>query len=706
MKKNIVPIIAALILLAGCSSRELIQKNYYILEYYPQSEDAHLHQAQPLDFTVLVSDTRIPTTYNRKEIVIRHFGPRITYADNDIWAVDLSEIIPNLIVKRASRYNLFKQVQRDFLNLLPDYEISTRINNIELFESEEVKVARLNMDFSLKKTGAKTNEVEYSFDREVNLVDQKVETYVQTINDIVLQETDRFYHKILVHFGSLIAPAPEKRPLQAKSDIRELEITESAPKGMGLLLMPAITKSDNEPPYKIYDQDRKEIPGIMGEPIPLPEGIYTVKYGSGSVTQLMTRDSVKIIPRYKTIIEPDWSCMIVDIIDEKRNFAKVRYEIFDAETGESYGTEFPAEKEVGEQQKVWVLPSELYKVTINNEPFNTYRDFTTIGLEPGEVQKLTIVVDTDEEGNPANMVGAGILEGELVAAQGKWRFINAVYGNANVNSDNEKERDTHETTVTLNTQFENKIIYDNFPLYYIMKNLTELGTTKSSDTDFRISTDDFYFRNTFIIYFLKNVGFYGRLDAESHLFNEYFHSPTEFNYIKRNTDDNTIEQRQNVTQIRLKQGLSPLTLKEGIGINYRMFNTTRANLNLRVGFGMRQDLNRNVYNLSEATKTIDDILYRVYLEKESTSKEGTELSIVGNFQLPFNLTYYTNADFLFPFEKSQEMAIEWENTFNIKIFKHISLDYKIRLRNKPADGGSEYIVDRHTLFLRITYFLR
>ena len=52
------------------------------------------------------------------------------------------------------------------------------------------------------------------------------------------------------------------------------------------------------------------------------------------------------------------------------------------------------------------------------------------------------------------------------------------------------------------------------------------------------------------------------------------------------------------------------------------------------------------------------------------------------------------------------MAVEWENVFNLKLFKYISLDYKIRLRNKQSEDGNEYIVDRHTLFLRITYFLR
>ncbi|MBU1873063.1 hypothetical protein KJ688_04940, partial [bacterium] len=97
---------------------------------------------------------------------------------------------------------------------------------------------------------------------------------------------------------------------------------------------------------------------------------------------------------------------------------------------------------------------------------------------------------------------------------------------------------------------------------------------------------------------------------------------------------------------------------------------------------------------------------RVFSALSSLSKRGTEVSVVGNFQLPLNLTYYTNADFLFPFRSDEATTIEWENVFNLKLFKYISIDYRLRLRNKQAEDGKDYLVDRHALFLRITYFLR
>ena len=698
------------ILLLGCSAGELVSPNYYILEYYQHSEKEELRQDTPLDLSVYVYDTKIPKTYNKNQIVVRHFGPRITYSNYDLWGVKLSKIIPELISKRLNSYNIFKRTQREILTTPADYEIITNLNNIELYRSETVQQARLNIDFVFRKSEQADILVEHSVNIEKVLLSDDVDTFVQTINDILLNETDNFIRKIIIYSAldaeAVLPPIITKEA--AEPLIFEISEEEEISGGKGLLLLPAITRTDNEPHYKIIDKYGYERSGQMGTAIPLLEGIYSIKYGSGMANQLMEQDNIKIVPRYKTIIEPDWGCLIVDIIDEKRNFAKVRYEVFDLENGESFGSEFPAEEEVGEQEKVWVLKPGIYKVTINNEPFNTYRDFTTVFIEKGKVQKLTIVMKTDEEDNPTNMAGAGILEESfLEASTENLKFSSAIHGNVNINSNNEVDKDNPKTTITLNTQLENYLIYDKDPLHYTMKNLIEVGTSQTTDSDFRLAADEFDLKNTLIYYFIKDVGFYSRLDMNSHFFPIKSYSSEEFYYTK-------IDENNNVTdsvlsdEITIKSSLFPLVLKEGIGINYRILNFSRANLSLRAGFGIRQDINNDFYDLVSENTWIDslDIEHRTYNEIESVSTTGTEVSLVGNFQLPFNLTYSMNADFLFPFNKDDDYTMEWENVINLKLFKYISLDYKLKLENKIPETGDEYIVEKHSLFLRVTYFLR
>ncbi len=698
------------ILLLGCSAGELVSPNYYILEYYQHSEKEELRQETPLDLSVYVYDTKIPKTYNKNQIVIRHFGPRITYSNYDLWGVKLSKTIPELISKRLNSYNIFKRTQREILTTRADYEIITNLNNIELYKSETVQQARLNIDFVFRKSEQADILVEHSVNIEKALLFDDVDTFVQTVNDILLDETDNFIRKIILYSvldAEAVLPSIIPRE-EAELLIFEISEEEEIGGGKGLLLLPAITRTDNEPHYKIIDKYGYEQSGQMGTAIPLLEGIYSIKYGSGKANQLMSQDNIKIVPRYKTIIEPDWGCLIVDIIDEKRNFTKVRYEVFDLENGESFGSEFPAEEEVGEQEKVWVLESGIYKITVNNEPFNTYRDFTTVYVEKGKVQKLTIVMKTDEEDNPTNMAGAGVLEESfLEASVANLKFSSAIHGNVNINSNNEVDKDNPETTITINNQLENYLIYDKDPLHYTMKNLIEVGISKTTDTDFRLAADEFDLKNTLIYYFIKDVGFYSRFDMHSHFFPEKSYNSDKFYYIKIN-EDNIAADSVFADEIEIKSSLFPLVLKEGIGINYRILNFSRANLSLRAGFGIRQDINNDFYQLASESTWFDsqEIEHRIYNEMESESTTGTEVSLVGSFQLPFNLTYSTNADFLFPFSKDDDYSMEWENVINLKLFKYISLDYKLKLENKIPETGDEYIVEKHSLFLRVTYFLR
>ncbi|MEA2097140.1 MAG: DUF481 domain-containing protein [Candidatus Cloacimonadota bacterium] len=719
--KKIIILSLSIIFLFGCMTRNIVPRNYFILEYYSHSEKDELRLDEPFDQSVYIEDTKVPRTYNRNQIVVRHFGPRITYSDNNLWGVKLSKIIPDLIKKRFDGYNMFKNTQRELFTSDPDYVIDTKISNIEMYISETLYQARLNIDFTYRKKDTEKPLITHSANIERVLLKQDFDTFAQTINDIILDEIDRFAAKINIHniYGSQSLITQDNISVEIDPALVEILDSEEDNSGKGLILVPAITRTENEPYYKVYDKYGYERSAKIGEALPLMEGTYSIEYGSGNKDQKMTQKNIKVHPRYKTIVEPDWGCLIVEIIDENRNFAKVIYELFGLEDGESFGSEFPAEVELGEQEKVWVLKPGHYKITINNEPFNTYTDFTTVLIEKGSVQKLTIVMGTDEEGNPTNMAGAGILEESFFAASLEpLKFSSAIHINGNLNSDNELNEDDPEVTITMNSQLENYLIYDKDPLYYNMKSVIDLGISKTTDTDFRLASDEFALKNTGIYYFVTDLGFYGRFDINSHFFNETQYNADEFYYQK--FDENGIVLGDSIysDNVQTKSSLFPIELKEGIGINYRILNLSRASLSFRAGFGIRQFFNEDVFVYNDekidiydpaSTKTFVDaagVEHRKYFELASTNTTGTELSLVGNFQLPFNLTYSMDADFYFPFEENDEYTFEWENSFNLNLFKHISLDYKFNLKKRGKDSGIDYLVQEHSLFLRVTYFLR
>ncbi len=238
-----------------------------------------------------------------------------------------------------------------------------------------------------------------------------------------------------------------------------------------------------------------------------------------------------------------------------------------------------------------------------------------------------------------------------------------------------------------------------------MKSLIEIGTSKASNEGFQLVTDDFDLKNTLIYYFIKDLGVYGRFDANSHFFNSYSYFTDEFYCTKIDKDGDVVQDSVLVEKVRVQSSFFPLILKEGFGVNYRIVNRSKANLSLRAGFGMRQEINNGYYQLYN-TNTSGSLTYREYYELESESKTGTEVSMVGNFQLPLNISYSINADFLFPFNDEANYSMEWENVLNAKILKYISLDYKLKMTHKMPEIKDDYIALNHTLFLRVTYFLR
>lgn len=692
------------LILSACSTREFIQTRYYILEYFDHSEEKDLIQSDPIPGTLLIHDANINQPYDRNNIVVRYFGPKITYSQDDIWGVKLKEIIPDLIATRMKRYQLFDNIQREYSMSHPDYEISLNVHNLEQFHSENINEAHFAMDLVLHdKNGREL--VQHVISRETRLANAEMDVFVQKTNTILLEETNLFIRKILARFKPQYQLPPQEKMIEKRHFVRDSTIEG---KRMGQLLLPSLTESGNEPPFKIINSEGKDLDvgAEMGESVPLPEGEYTIKFGSGRDDQMMS-EKVTVRPHHKTIVEPDWSCMLVDVIDENRNYIQVRYEIFDAKTGESYGTHFPVEKELGEQQKVWILKPGLYKITINNEPFNTYRNFTTVYLKKGQVEYISLVVELDENNTPTGLTGAGVL-GEFTRTRtaGNWQTSNALHANLNMNVNNREAEDTPDNSIILTTQFENYIIYNKMPFYYRLRHLSEFGTTRDNDEAFRKSLDNIDVKNTFI-YFLSNyLGLYGRFDANSHFFQGFYVADKEFNYLKQNTNGKIVESDINQTRMLTTPYLYPLQMKEGVGVNFRLFNRPRIHLNLRSGFGLRQSFMDGVYELADASYTPagEETAYRLYQENKTIYNTGTEFSLVGNFNLPFNLSYRTNADLLVPFEGSSNINFDWENDFNLRLFKYISVYYRIDISSDPENFDKFYF--DQSVFLRLSYFFQ
>lgn len=697
MKKILFILTILSLLISGCAQVNVQTKKYYILEYKSVKENRDLFKDTKLNYVIRVLEPELPRTYDRKQMVLRTSENMIEYDYDNLWADQINTSISGIVQTRISRYRIFPQVIKE-IEQQADYEVVMKINTMEFMDYKTQWAAHVNMDFYLRRVSDNQFVIHYYSERSAPLYERNFEMYVQTLNDLLMDETDKF---LLKSTNYLKLPNKDVVPdslkmndngniVEALIDTTQYSGNEGDFSSLGRLYLSAKTDPDYEPPYTISDKNGNNLGSYkMGSDALLEPGKYTIEVGSGSASQKIVKE-VEIFPRYKLMQKPEWGWLSVNVLDENRSETDLRYELFDLETTESYGFGYGIKEGVGQKLETWILKPGRYKIVFNGLPYNTYEHFTTVEVKAGEYEQLTTVYDTQT----SSLLGAGIIMQEMLGSKNRFKVSILNHLNANFLSINSDKKNEYNYSYSFNEQLDSKLIYDKFPHYYTMKNITELGVSKSKGTDLRFSSDKFDLKNTYVLFFFNWIGVYSRADLSTHFVNEYIQDKESKHY--RKIDENNNVTDYNTKKFQLKPSIFPLTTKEGLGLNVRLFNTSKANLNIRAGLGLRQDMNDDVFIYNT---TIGDTL--VYTESKSVYQKGTEVSLNGNFQILPDLTYSTNADMLIPFNKDLYSSVDWDNNINLRIFKALSWDYSLNMKyNKEVKN---YIEFDHSLYLRFTY---
>ncbi len=689
--------------LVGCATRVVIPTTYYMLDYLAHTERGELVRSEPAPAGVHVLDTRLPRAYSRPQIVQRGVGPEFVYLRQHLWGADLSDAAARLIEARARRYNLFSRTTREYQRQEAEYEIRSALEAIEFVNYEDTHRVGLVFELSLWDTRTGSAVVVHQKVRQDDVFADDVSLFVSQVNASLLGEIDAFFEKVIQFFDTgepVIA-----RSWETRGNGAQLEPAEQAPEGTGFLVMPALNDLENQPYYTIVPEDGSpETSAQFGRPASLPAGTYTLLYGAGSEEQRMRKPGVRVVPRYRTVVAPDWGALTVDVVDVLGEPVRVRYDIFDAQSGESYGGRVSAAEALVPSETIWVLRPRHHKITINNRSFNTSEDFVTVLVRTGQSERLTIVVGTDENGNPAGLVGAGVVDlEELADTDDPFSFSSAVNGNASFTSTNETESGTYTSAYFLNLELDNGLDYELFPISYQLLNIVAVGLAGPDGGNLNVASDRFELKNTLIYSFTPIYGLYTRIDGSTTLFGKRVVPDEPRDYVK--LDDGTVvEQGTGATEIVLSPPFLPAVLKEGFGVNYRAVQTKSVDLSVRGGIGATQTINYGVYTHDGVT-TIDGAEYAVYRPTATSFETGFEASAQGSLRLPLDAVLTTNLDVLAPFTSLQAISFEWENVLNLVISRNVSLYYRYLLGNETGDDGLG-LVHRHGVFLRLSYLFR
>lgn len=485
------------------------------------------------------------------------------------------------------------------------------------------------------------------------------------------------------HYNWLTPPPKVQLDMEALDDI----------KGLGRLFLPAMTDPELEPVYTVSKDDSIIAEQKMGQSVWLRPGRYTIRYGSGTLDQLM-RTVIEIQAEETKIVEPDWSGLTIRVIDETREWLKEPYELYRMPDGEAFGIGYGVDEQLGEKLQTWILKPGLYKIVKLGEHVNTYINFATVRLLPGELTRYTIVMDSDTK----NFLGSGILElGTEIRKIKNWSLFGAFYGSFTLNRANDVTSEEQQTSMAFVAQLDYNVRYSTKRHYFLARGLIEEGwNLQRKQSLFRSYLDNVRLKNLYIFYFIPGIGLYGRFFVDTNLFKTtYFYDKLTTVYLYDEVGQ-LEERRWLVDRIVVSPNFSPLELKEGIGINISLIKSLRANFNIRGGMGFRQNINWKLYTKDAASDTI-------FNKNSSTYLRGPEASIVGNIRILRNIMVTSELDVLIPSEDYERLVYDWENNLNLRLSKNVSIDYTLRL--KRDESIVPYVQKEQILLLRYSYTL-
>ncbi|HDY89027.1 MAG TPA: hypothetical protein ENH82_13055 [bacterium] len=464
------------------------------------------------------------------------------------------------------------------------------------------------------------------------------------------------------------------------------------PFGKGAIFCPSMTDPDNEPVYGVLSEGNMAQDSKTGHRIPLAPGIYTVVLGSGTIDQLIKK-RVRVEEGATTLIKPDWSGLVIDVIKESRAEIREYYEIFNLDTGDSYGIGQGVEEGMDEEIITWILPPGRYKIVQSGDNVNAVINFGTIRLMPGELVHANLVVDS----KTGDFLGFGYLTDvrQLTRSDKKWRIRSELAGNTLLHYIPSSGTGTKsEASFTATVQWLTDARYESGRhVIPIWSNLEE-GLSMDNDKILRKYIDKAELRLTYIYRFTDLLSPYIRVAAETRFFPTYLRFEEPSDYVKVDTLGDTLQIVENAEEIKLGKALSPAYFKQGFGLTSILVKSLPVNFHLRSGYGMRRIFAGGAHIFNSETSTLSPVI-----ETETT---GIELLLLGDIRLGRYIIFNTEFDILMPESKKKTWIYDGENRLRLNLTSNVSILFTMEYWK---DENVKYIQTRYQTLLRFSKFL-
>ncbi len=466
------------------------------------------------------------------------------------------------------------------------------------------------------------------------------------------------------------------------------------PVGKGALFVPAMSDPAVEPPY-IVEQDGTIIDSFpIGSRAVLRPGIYKVIIGSGALTDRFER-RVLVKEGRTTIVPATWSGLVVDVIDERGIPFRGSYEIVRMPERANIGLGLGADAELGEELRTWLLEPGTYMLIKTGESYRARRDFYTFRLQPGELLRLSLVMDRDD----GSILGAGqVTSPEEETGIRNWRLHLVLGGEVEFNSRSDMVGfpSGHGFTLGGYLDFVAQYKPERHLVYSRIK--FEQKQVKFPGQPFRKDLDELRFDALYVLRVLPWIGPYVRFGTLSPVFKSHVDLGDEREVVLVDSSGDRV--RSLGTQsgmFELAKPFSPFELKGGAGIGFILAASYILDVNFRVGVGTRALFNHGMLSLSDDRNTPELEVVR----RDDAFRWGVEATLVGSLRLTRWVVVTTEFEMLEPFEDYKNPVIHWNTNVGLRLVSFASLNYFFRMISDVE--RSDNLQTEHRLLLRFTW---
>ena len=502
------------------------------------------------------------------------------------------------------------------------------------------------------------------------------------------------------------------------------------PFGKGGVFIPSFSEANAEPDIEIFNMNNTSVAsGETGRTYALEPGEYQVMLGSGAVRQRIVR-RIRIEEGRTLPLIPDWSGLIIDVVDEQGIALKGEYELVRIDEFDPYGRGTGASIELGETVRTWVLKPGIYKILGVGEGYNTLTNFVTVRLMPGELTSFLLIQDPD---NNFRIRGGGTVHlTPTTRITSNWRFGANVGVNVqlNIETDHQAEADNIvSNTFSLGALLDSWVLYRKKPVEWSTRLRFDQGINITENkVDNMINNPDRMLVSSIFIWRVLNwFGPYARAELNTRLFDNRIRRGNSGRHFAFVDSDYFFDEAAGIDStsevFAIEPAFSPLIVELGAGINADFSTRRYFEARARLGFGSTVSRYDDRYRVIDDSRVIyntaDSLEHRILVANGIILYPDKYVDIIEvGPQLAFGamvrIGAFASAEGevkifapTVPEMRIDKPDIEFNGTLSWRLSRILNLDYTYRHSLKqPAELEVPVQTSSHGIWLRLHYSSR